>query len=137
MTEDNNDMSWRVINALLKGKTRLLDHLISGYNELIDTLLPKIVNQFNPVVIYNDFNEAQNEYDTQLMMYFSNVLYNTPIVHENNGCTKPMIPSVARMRNMTYSSNISLTLTIELVKLKGRPVTGVRQVIPNINIGRV
>ena len=50
----------------------------------------QIVKQFNPLSIYNDYDEETNEYNYEIRVEFNNVYYNYPIINENNGSTKKM-----------------------------------------------
>jgi DNA-directed RNA polymerase II subunit RPB2 len=131
------DVSWNIVRALMRDRNSLIAHQLEGFNELVSTILPQIVEGLNPIRILNDYSEARNDYDTELRVYFGDVRYNPPMVHENNGCTKPMLPSAARQRNMTYSSNITVSLTVEVVRLEGQAVHGMRHTITNIKVGKL
>ena len=135
---ESYNLSWHIIRELLSPVDgSLVEHLHQSYNEFIDTLLPETIYQFNPIRIVNDYNEERNAYGTVLQVEFKDVVYNHPQMHENNGCTRSMNPHSARLRNMTYNSNMQVNLEITCTHLHGRPVSNMHHVVRNISIGKI
>ena len=130
---------WNMIDLLHASHPQpLVRHHIDSMDDFLTTQLPKLFSQYNPIKVYNGFNEEANKYDTEVRLYFSNVRYSKPIIHENNGSTKPMYPVDARLRNLTYSSSVYIDIRIEVFTYKGKGLqiveTQERKIL-NVNIG--
>ena len=74
-----NKMNDKNIDSILKKyftDNSLIDHQIDSYNEFIDIKVPQIIEQYNPVTIYHNFNEELNrfdfDYDTMLRKKINN-----------------------------------------------------------------
>ena len=98
---DAHRLVWNMIDLLHASHPQpLVRHHIDSMDDFLTTQLPKLFSQYNPIMVYSGFNEEANKYDTEVRLYFSNVRYSKPIIHENNGSTKPMYPVDARLRNL-------------------------------------
>ena len=132
---------WDIVNTMFRSdKSVLVQHQINSYNKFILSQLPQIVEQYNPITVMHSYNEKQGKYETEVKIFFSNLTYNKPIIHENNGSTKPMTPAIARLRNLTYSSNIYVDIKLEVTVHSGEDLsvsnTHERKVC-NVNIGKM
>ena len=83
--------------------------------------MKKTIEMFNPLVIRSphDYIKEHQKYRLQIIITFENMALYRPEIHENNGATKLMFPSDARLRNFTYNSNMTLDLNITYVIRKG------------------
>ena len=121
--EINNTDCWKVINSYFKNKhlDQLVKHQLESYNDFIENQIKKTIDMFNPLVIrsHQDYIKEHNKYRLEIIINFDNMSLYRPEIHENNGSTKLMFPNDARLRNFTYSSNITLDLNIEYIILKG------------------
>lgn len=132
---------WDIVDTMFRSdKSVLVQHQINSYNKFILSQLPQIVEQYNPITVMHSYNEKQGKYETEVKIFFSNLTYNKPIIHENNGSTKPMTPAIARLRNLTYSSNIYVDIKLEVTVHSGEDLsvsnTHERKVC-NVNIGKM
>jgi DNA-directed RNA polymerase beta subunit/intein/homing endonuclease len=97
---------------------------------------------FNPVVIRseNDYVPEKQKYFLEIMIHFTNLKLHQPQIHENNGATKTMYPQEARLRNFTYSSNMTLDFNIKYSIRDTEDMETPKifeKVLPNINIGKL
>ena len=74
------------------------------------------IKQLNPLSIYNRYNPETNTYDYEVQIEFGDVYYSKPIINENDGSSKIMTPQEARLRNLTYSSLVSVDIKIAIIK---------------------
>lgn len=136
-----SETSWDVINTLFRSdRSALVQHQINSYNKFILSQFPQIAEQYNPINILHNYNEGCGKYETEVKIFLSNLTYNMPIIHENNGSTKAMTPAIARLRNLTYSSNIYVDIKLEVSVNTGNKLektsTHERKVC-NVNIGKM
>ena len=110
--------NWEIISKFIKENNynSLVRHHIESFDHFMDTKVEEIVKQFNPLSIYSDYDEETNIYKNEIKLRFGNIYYNSPIINENNGSTKRMYPNNARLRNLTYSCNISVDLEIDVIE---------------------
>ena len=132
---------WDIVDTMFRSdKSVLVQHQINSYNKFILSQFPQIVEQYNPITVMHSYNETHGKYETEVKIFFSNLTYNKPIIHENNGSTKPMTPAIARLRNLTYSSNIYVDIKLEVTVHSGDELgvskTHERKVC-NVNIGKM
>ena len=97
----------QIIHHYFQKKNVLIDHQTSSYDNLIDEILPNILNQIFPITV-NQFNETIHTIQLQL----TNITTQHPTYVENNGSSQLMTPQIARLRNDTYSLSILLDLKV-------------------------
>mgnify|MGYP001171639229 CR=1 FL=1 len=115
--------SWHVIESYFKNKhlEQLVKHQVESYNDFIQNQMKKTIEMFNPLLIRSshDYIKEFKKYRLQIIIHFENLSLFRPEIHENNGATKLMFPNDARLRNFTYSSNMTLDLNIEYIIFSG------------------
>ena len=99
----------RIIDKYFKQDNILSLHQIESYNDYVENILPKILEQFFPFKI--NFND--NKIKT-IELKIENMNIETPHYTENNGCTKIMTPNVARLRNFTYSLTVFIDISVSI-----------------------
>jgi DNA-directed RNA polymerase II subunit RPB2 len=97
----------------------LVQHQLDSFDNFVDQLIPKILYQYNPIVIYGNLNEALGKHEQEIRIKFGEISMHPPMLHENNGLITAMTPEIARLRNLTYSSNLYVHINIETVTWKG------------------
>ena len=97
----------------------LVQHQLDSFNNFIEQLIPKILLQYNPIVIYGNYNEELGKYEQEIRIKFGEISMHPPMLHENNGLATTMTPDMARLRNLTYSSNLHVNINIETIMWKG------------------
>ena len=137
-------LSWKIIETYFKNKhlTRLVRHQIESYNYFIEHQIQETIKMFNPVRIVSHHDKIENtdNHSLEIMITFENLKIFRPQIHENNGATKIMYPHEARLRNFTYSSQLTLDINIKIVKLNGKDLNEVETVYkkyPAIHIGKL
>lgn len=112
---------------------------IDSYNRCIDKVETMLVG-VNPIRIFHEYDETRGKYCTEVKLSFSNVVFHKPMIHENNGSTKEMTPADARLRNLTYSSNIYVDLTLEVTRYSGENMDQTEmqeRKVTGVNIGKI
>ena len=123
MTEITTEDTWKVIESYFEDNHlhQLVKHQIESYNDFIQTQMKKTIEMFNPLIIRSpqDYMKEYKKYRLQIIINFENMSLFRPEIHENNGATKLMFPNDARLRNFTYSSNLTLDINIEYIVCTG------------------
>jgi len=138
-----NSISWKIIETYFKNKylTRLVRHQIESYNHFIEHQIRETIKMFNPVHILSDNDKEEHGSNSiEIIVTFENLQIFRPQIHENNGATKIMFPHEARLRNFTYSSQLTLDINIKIVKLYGKELNRAETIYkkyPAIHIGKL
>lgn len=97
----------------------LIKHHVDSFDYFVDTLIKSIIHQYNDTVVYGNFNEEVGKHAHEIHIRFGEVALQPPMIHENNGSSMPMTPEIARLRNLTYSSNLHVNIDIDTLVWKG------------------
>ena len=134
---------FKIIESYFNGNhsSCLVRHQLESYNDCIHRQIPQTIQMFNPVWVRSDKDVLPNsdKYSLEVEITFTNLKLYPPQIYENNGATKLMMPNEAKLRNVTYASNMTIDINItyhirdsEDIE-KPRTVTSV---IPKISIGK-
>ena len=86
---------------------------IESYNDFVQVQIPKTIAMFNPIHVRSEQDLVPEVNNTvEMFITFENFGIHRSQIHENNGATKLMFPQEARLRNFTYSSNMTLDMNI-------------------------
>ena len=136
---DYNEDTWEVIKLYLQqyqGK-ELIRHHLDTFNDFMDNKIGMIVKQFNPLVVYHEYIQKSNSYKYEIHIEYGDVHYNSPLIHENDGSSKPMFPHEARLRNLTYSVPIYINLDIKIITHGDNGKQVVIKNLKNVKIGKI
>jgi len=139
-----NEEIWNVIQSYFQGNhlEQMVRHQIESYNDFIEKQIPKTINMFNNICVHSDqdYIHESKKYNLELFISFENFKIARPKIHENNGASKIMFPQEARLRNFTYSSNMTVDLKIKYVIRGGVNLQSenvMYKVLENIYIGKL
>lgn len=121
---------------------QLVRHQLESYDHFVNNQIQDTINMFHPICIRSDldYNKTHKVYTLEMKINFENFKIYRPQIHENNGATKLMFPQEARLRNFTYSSNMTIDLNIEYTVRNGEHLENVQhynRVIPAVHIGKL
>jgi DNA-directed RNA polymerase II subunit RPB2 len=133
---------WKCIDLYFKDKYRLSEHQTQSFDDFIENKIPDIISQFFPM---KDFfiegielpgSEEKSKFTLHIDM--KNPQISKPIIHENNGKTKLMFPSEARLRNFTYASTLYVDIHIDTyIDQESEVIQLQPRVLERINIGKI
>jgi DNA-directed RNA polymerase II subunit RPB2 len=92
---------WTVIASYFDEKG-LVSQQLDSYDEFIENTMQDIVDENNSISVVYD--------DQQVDIEFGQIYLTRPQITESEGATTPLFPSHARLRNLTYSSNLYLEM---------------------------
>ena len=85
-------------------------------------------------------NPTQVKHEYEVAITFKNVALRKPTIFENNGAILPMMPTDARMRNLTYASPLFVDVHVKTTFIDNTK-GGERQVrerlFPNVHMGKI
>jgi len=140
---DYIEQPFKIIESYFNGRhsSCLVRHQLESYNDCIHRQIPQTIQMFNPVMIRSDKDilPDSDKYSLEIEIIFSNLKLYPPQIYENNGATKLMMPVEARLRNVTYASNMTIDVNItyhirDAVNME-KPRT-IKNVIPKVSIGK-
>jgi len=136
--------AWNVVSSYYKNHHlhQLVRHQLESYNYFINYQIQDTIDMFNPVIVHstNDYNPEFKKYGIEVKIEMCNFKISRPQIHENNGASKIMFPQEARMRNFTYTSQMTVDLNVETIVLEGKKMEKEKKfntVLRNINIGKI
>lgn len=141
---DYSEEPFIILESYFRGQhlDRLVRHQIESYNHFVNFQILRTIQMFNPVSIRseNDYVAENGQYMLETFVSFENFRLYPPQIHENNGATKLMLPQEARLRNFTYSSNMTVDLNIQYVirntdKMDSPKI--INKTLTKINIGKM
>lgn len=97
---------------------------------------------FNPVIARSEKDilpDTDNKYALEVEITFTNLKMYPPQIYENNGATKLMMPVEAKLRNVTYASNMTVDINVTYHirdTLETDVPRQVKTVIPKVSIGK-
>lgn len=132
--------TWDVIKLLFErnNETHLVAHQLNSYHTFIQKELPVVIEQYNPIILNYNFDEEANKYLHTVHIYINNITLSEPTTSENNGVTQIMTPHIARLRNFSYSSPMTVDFTIKttVATVSGETSTQIKK-LHNIPIGKM
>jgi len=133
-TNDNFDWennTWEVIDTFFKQDNILIDHHLNSFNYFMTHDLQAIVREkeFNPIKIYNKntWNEDKQIYLETYQIEFGKIYISKPVLYD--APNKPMYPSEARLRKLTYGGNLYLDIHHKTVRVDAE--TGEQEITPH------
>ena len=114
--KDNNfdweKNTWEICDLYFKNSKVLIEHHIQSFNYFISDQIQQIVKEKNnnPVVIYNEYNDKLGKFMKEFHVEFGEISISKPEILNNDGSVKPMYPNEARLRNLTYSSELFIDI---------------------------
>lgn len=138
------EVPWTIIQTYFQNQhlKQLIRHQIESYNDFVMNQIQKTIDMFNPVSICSeqDYIKEVDKYRLEVLVNFEKFCIHRPQIHENNGASKLMFPQEARLRNFTYSSNMTINLNIKYIIKSGENLENVQiyyKIIPNVQIGKI
>ena len=116
----------------------LIKHQIDSYNKFLDGILSQIIDGFNPIKI--NIN-PKCESDNNIQKISINVLspsLTKPSYQLPDGTNTIMTPHIARMNNLTYSSNLYVNIHIVIEVLIGdNVIEKIDKTVNGVYIGKI
>ena len=110
------DLSWKIFDDYFSGSNRLTQHHLDSYNNFISYTIPKIVKDYNPIIVKANYSSTLNKYMDEYHITFGDVYVGKPGIKETDGRTKMMYPIEARWRSLTYAADLYIDVYQKSIK---------------------
>lgn len=109
--------TWAVLDAYFGqcGNKQLLAHQFHSFEQFVDQYIDDVIKQFNPITIMHDYVAEFNKHKLIIEIEFINYSIGSPTIVEPDGDTIPMTPAIARLRNLTYSSPLTVDIKMRRI----------------------
>jgi DNA-directed RNA polymerase II subunit RPB2 len=131
---------WDVISSQYKelDGRELIRHLLESYDDLITTKIDHIVEGFNVIEVPYKYNASKEVFEYRLFVKICNVKMSRPIIYEKDGGTSVMTPHIARVRNLTYSSNLYGDVYVSGIWYDDKwEMKEGKKILKNVNLGKM
>lgn len=115
---------WTVISSFFEAKG-LVSQQVDSFDEFISTTMQELVEENSHLILDQNNPAAMDDESIAARRYeikFGNVMLARPAMTEGDGTTSIMLPQEARLRNLTYSSPLYITMSYNVTKAVERPV---------------
>lgn len=142
MTERNED--WRDVVDVFFRRGRglqLVQHQLESYDLFVRKYMPETIQSFNPVCVHQ-YGPGRTPRHT-IELEFREPRLMRPIIHENDGSTRPMLPVDARQRGLSYSAQLLVDLHVtakthpECEEESATVVDAERKILRNVQLGKI
>ena len=147
MDIDYENDTWNVVdNFFSSNKNYLTKHHLDSFNDFVINKIPQTFSQYNPQILYKELDKKTNKYKYEMHIYYGgkdskSIYISKPVIYKetNEGVVKKqMYPNEARLRNLSYSSNIFCDIYVEYKILDDKnSVKTFDKTFKNINIGKI
>ena len=115
---------WTVISSFFDTKG-LVSQQLDSFDEFVSTTMQELVAENSQLVLDQNLSPSEDDPDGPVIrryeIKFGTVLLSRPAMTESDGSTTPMLPSEARLRNLTYSSPMYLEMSTQRSLARERP----------------
>lgn len=123
----DEDDSWKILDCFFNQSgsgdcpNSLVRHQIESMNEFLDKKLIQIIQGFNPIQVCHNFSQEIGDFKYKINLNILNPSLTKPIYQTTDGSQILMTPHIARMNNLTYSSNlyVDIHVIIEIINDDG------------------
>uniref|UniRef100_A0A6C0CXS1 DNA-directed RNA polymerase n=1 Tax=viral metagenome TaxID=1070528 RepID=A0A6C0CXS1_9ZZZZ len=127
-----NELITNLIDKYFK-TNNIICHQLNSYDDLIDNIIPNILDQHFPIVIEFDKKEIK-----KIEISYKNIKYKDTNCIENNGSVSIMTPTMARLRNYSYMLIIELDLIVTVTSVSENVLINHNStILKNILFGKV
>uniref|UniRef100_A0A6C0BKX0 DNA-directed RNA polymerase n=1 Tax=viral metagenome TaxID=1070528 RepID=A0A6C0BKX0_9ZZZZ len=96
--------TWTTLDSYFKQNKILIQHQLDSYNNMVDYVIPQIIEKNNPITIADKYNPEKKEFERVVTISFAQTYLSKPLIHENTDVIKPLYPNEARLRGLTYAA---------------------------------
>jgi DNA-directed RNA polymerase II subunit RPB2 len=147
---NNNDFernTWNVIHNYFNNNSNYLTkHHLDSFNDFLVNKIPQTFKQYNPQILYKEYDKSLERYKYEVNIYYGGktgdkIYISKPIIYKETPegtLKKQMYPNEARLRNLTYGSNIFCDIELEYKLLdsdKNEKI--ITKTFEKVNLGKI
>lgn len=117
----------------------LVRHQIESFNDFMDKKLVQIIQGFNPISVYHQYDADISDFRHKIYINVHNPMLTKPMYVAPDGTQTVMTPHMARMNNLTYASSLYVDVHVinEVTSLENGVIERKEQRLPNVCIGKI
>lgn len=116
-------MEWKVLGQYFRDHMYpFTNHHLDSYRDFLRTHIPTTIKTYNPITMvkYDDHEQVQLKVDIYVGgKDAKNVYLDRPVMFDNEGKQILLTPHEARLRNLTYQTNVFADLEVHFTKEDG------------------
>lgn len=136
--------SWDILDSYFTGggggenANPLVKHQIESYNEFLDKKLIQIIQGFNPIQIFHNYNDQIKDFMYKINISILQPSITKPMYQTSDGSQMLMTPHTARMNNLTYAVNLYTDIHVVTEMINQDGITErTENTVPSVCIGRI
>ena len=116
----------------------LVRHQIESMNEFLDKKLIQIIQGFNSIQVYHNYSQELKDFKYKINLNVMQPSLTKPVYQTTDGSQMLMTPNLARVNNLTYSSNLYVDVNVITDIINDDGVIEHKETsIPNVCIGKL
>jgi DNA-directed RNA polymerase II subunit RPB2 len=133
----------KITRSLLEKYVRenniLVRHQIDSFDDFVLHKLEHIICGFNPIDINEQYLPDRAMYRHKIVINIENPTFTRPTITEKDGTQKIMMPNDARLRNMTYSSllTVDVNVTAKVLNLETNEYQEDSNRLTGVSLGKI
>lgn len=129
-------LTWEIIDKFFENG--LVTHQIESMDEFIDKKLQQIIQGFNPIQVFHNYQEKLGDFAYKMNVNVLSPALSKPMYVGADGLQMLMTPNMARVNNLTYASSLFVDIHVitEIINDDG-VIERQESTIPGVNIGKI
>jgi len=108
---------------------------LKSYNDFILNGLQQIIDESEPIIITTDASKRSEGTTTKYEIIFGAVELHKPTIKEQDGTQSILEPNQARLRNLTYSTNMFCNIKVRITRTDSEGNDTVEEVFSKESLG--
>ena len=109
-----NTDTWKVLDCYFRQEKILVSHQIESFDNLMKDIIPNIIGKNNPLIIAEGYRRETNDFEKKHELTIKNMFFELPIIREISGDVRALYPNEARIRKLTYESQMYIDIEQKL-----------------------
>lgn len=132
--------TWGILDEYFKSNYFLTKHHLDSYNDFILNKLPNTIRVLNPFVVIKNQDNGTTNHEINVFIggeSGNEIFIDKPTIIEN-GEQRLMYPNEARLKDMTYKSDIYANITVKYITKKNKEKETIEEnIFKNVKIGSI
>ena len=128
-----------LLERYIKENNIIVRHQIDSYDDFVLHKLEQIITGFNPIDVNEQYLPERGVYKHKIVICIENPTLMRPTITEKDGQQKIMMPNDARLRNMTYSSQlmVDVSVTAKVLNMETNEYQEESRRLTCVSLGRI
>ncbi len=107
---DDDLLRWTVVDRMFADRSVLVQHQFESFNAFVSQRLEHVIQSFNPIEVNHAYDPGRRAHDHQVSVDMTNMRFAQVKLEEPDGTEVTVTPAIARMRQMSYVTNLVVDL---------------------------